>query len=203
MKKIPSVFKRDYEGTRRVYDEVVPGCEWVLRGEGEGTAKWDGTCCMVRDGALYKRRDRKPTKAARKAGKPYSVDGFRPAPEGWEAAEEEPNLHTGHWPGWMPVGEGPDDRWHREAFVEPLPDGTYELCGPRVNGNRHGLNKHLLIRHGEEVVATGSLLAFVSIWRLLSGLRHEGIVWRHPDGRMAKIKRADFGLPWPLEASDA
>ena len=24
----------------------------------------------------------------------------------------------------------------------------------------------------------------------------EGIVWHHPDGRMAKIKRRDFGLEW-------
>ena len=26
----------------------------------------------------------------------------------------------------------------------------------------------------------------------------EGIVWHHPDGRMAKIKRRDFGLSWPI-----
>lgn len=24
----------------------------------------------------------------------------------------------------------------------------------------------------------------------------EGLVWHHPDGRMAKIKRRDFGLKW-------
>ena len=24
----------------------------------------------------------------------------------------------------------------------------------------------------------------------------EGIVWHHPDGRWAKIKRRDFGLKW-------
>ena len=26
----------------------------------------------------------------------------------------------------------------------------------------------------------------------------EGIVWHHEDGRMAKIKRSDFGIKWPL-----
>ena len=57
MRKIPSLFKRDYEGTRLVYDEVVPGSEWVLAGEGVATRKWDGTACMVRDGRLYKRYD--------------------------------------------------------------------------------------------------------------------------------------------------
>ena len=59
MKKIPSLFKRDYEGARFVYDEVVPGCEWVLDGEGVATVKYDGTSCMVRDGVLYKRYDYK------------------------------------------------------------------------------------------------------------------------------------------------
>jgi len=27
----------------------------------------------------------------------------------------------------------------------------------------------------------------------------EGIVWHHPDGRMAKIKRKDMGLSWPVK----
>jgi hypothetical protein len=37
MKKIPSLFKRDYEGTRLVYDKIVPGTEWVPAGEGVAT----------------------------------------------------------------------------------------------------------------------------------------------------------------------
>ena len=43
MKKTPSLFKRDYEGTRQVLNEVVPGSEWVLEGEGTATLKIDGT----------------------------------------------------------------------------------------------------------------------------------------------------------------
>jgi hypothetical protein len=34
MKKIISLFKRDYEGNRQVYNEVVPGAEWVTNGGG-------------------------------------------------------------------------------------------------------------------------------------------------------------------------
>lgn len=30
MKKVISLFKRDYEGTRQVYDEIVAGAEWVV-----------------------------------------------------------------------------------------------------------------------------------------------------------------------------
>jgi len=66
VKKIISLFKRDYEGTRQVYDEIVPGAEWVVAGEGVATAKWDGTACMVRDGVLYKRYDRRLKKGTYK-----------------------------------------------------------------------------------------------------------------------------------------
>ena len=35
----------------------------------------------------------------------------------------------------------------------------------------------------------------------LSAPHYEGLVWHHPDGRMAKIKRRDFGLSWPVKES--
>ena len=38
MKKIISLFKRNYETDKLVRNEVVPGAEWVL--QGEGTARW-------------------------------------------------------------------------------------------------------------------------------------------------------------------
>ena len=50
MKKIPSLFCRNYDGDRLVRDEVVPGCEWVLRGEGRPTEKVDGTALGFWDG---------------------------------------------------------------------------------------------------------------------------------------------------------
>lgn len=207
MQKIPSVFKRDYEGTRKVFDEVVEGCEWVLAGEGQATAKWDGTCCRIRFGDLYRRYDRKPMKAARKRGKPYAdADDFKPAPDGWEAAEVAPNLHTGHWPGWLPIGDGPQDKYHREALEwwlnssDPvLVDGTYELVGPKVQGNPHQFEGHTLVRHGIQSFKWNSnprTFEEIREW-LDSNSTCEGIVWHHPDGRMAKIKRKDFGFQWP------
>jgi len=191
MKKIPSLFKRDYDGTRLVYDEVVPGCEWVVEGEGQATVKHDGTACMVRDGALYKRYDRK-----RKRGK------LKPAPDGWIPCEDAPNEHTGHWPGWVPVGGGPEDKWFRAAPM-PSEDGTYELVGPKVQGNPYGLDEHALWKHGG--------IECSSCPRDYAGIRQwlkdhpviEGIVWHHGDGRMCKIKRRDFGLTWPPESADA
>lgn len=207
MKKIISLFKRRYDGDRQVYDEIVLGAEWVVAGEGVATEKFDGSACMVRDGKLYKRYDRKPSKRARKRhkkGEPWPADSFRPAPPSWEGCEPAPNLHTGHWPGWMSVGDGPEDKWHREAweylntegFVAP-PNGTYELVGLKVQGNPYGLDWHTLWLHGSAQLGSiptdydGLCEYLAEAWGI------EGIVWHHPDGRMVKIKRRDFGLPWP------
>src|ERR1043165_2461985 len=55
MKKIPSLFERNYETDRLVRDEVVPGCEWVLAGEGKATVKFDGTSCLYKGGNWFKR----------------------------------------------------------------------------------------------------------------------------------------------------
>lgn len=153
MKKIISLFKRDYKGDHLVYDEVVEGAEWVLAGEGQATVKMDGTCCLWQHGQLYKRHDRKLTKKAHKARKAgqteFTLDDFKPAPIGWIACEPEPTYATGHWPGWVAVGEGPEDQYHREAledmsFVKRAEDGTYELIGPKIQGNPYGCDFHMV-----------------------------------------------------------
>lgn len=61
MKKIPTLFERIYEGHRIVgiTPKVTPGMEWVLNGEGIATVKWDGACCAIINGELYKRYDAK------------------------------------------------------------------------------------------------------------------------------------------------
>ena len=197
MRKIPSLFMRNYETDRLVRDEVVPGSEWVLAGEGHATIKHDGTAVMVRGGKLYKRYDRKRHK---KTGE------FKDAPPGWEPCEEAPNKHTGHWPGWVPVGDEPGSKWHREAFAKALaaragtlPDGTYEAVGPHFQRNPYGLVRDILWRHGM-TIRPDPPRDFSSLRDYLSGHPGiEGIVWHHPDGRMVKIKRRDFGLPWPPE----
>lgn len=188
MKKIPSLFKRDYEGTRQVYDEVVPGCEWVLAGEGAATIKYDGTACMVRAGQLFKRFDRKRGKDA---------------PPDWEPCEAAPDEQTGHWPGWVPVDPAnPADRWYASVSFIPNKDGTYELVGPKVQGNPYGLGEHELWEHGEvyqlDDPPVDSPRTFVAIREWLKTAGIEGIVWHHTDGRMAKIKRRDFGYEWPV-----
>ncbi len=80
-------------------------------------------------------------------------------------------------------------------------DGTYELVGPAVQSNPHDLKDHRLIRHGGLIRAEDVLQdvprTFEGLHQYLDQHRIEGIVWHHPDGRMVKIKRRDFGYQWP------
>lgn len=184
MQKIISLFQRNYDGDRLVREEVVPGAEWVLAGEGVATQKFDGTCCLIRDGRLYKRYE------VKKGGK---------APADFEPANDV-DENTGKQQGWVPVGDGPEDQWHRDGLNElyhyhggHIADGTYELCGPKVQGNAEKLQGHVLLRHGCKVLLDAPR-TFTELAYYLSDSDIEGIVWHHPDGRMVKIKAKDFGI---------
>lgn len=186
MKKIPSLFVRDYDHTRLVYDAVVPGCEWVLAGEGVATVKFDGTCCMVRDGKLYKR---------------FELKRGRPAPANFEPAQE-PDYITGDTPGWIPVGDGPEDKWHWEAYRQNFYryNGTWELIGPKVQGNPYGVDQHFLVAHGS-VAVDDCPRDYEGIRAYLQTRPIEGFVWwrdpADPNCDKAKVKRRDFGFEWP------
>lgn len=181
MKKIPTIFDRDWDGDRsRVVDVPHRDCVWVFAGEGVATLKLDGTCCLVRGGDLYKRHEVKLGKAQ---------------PAGFEAVGAD--AETGKVVGWVPVGDGPEDRWHREAWDNigcDAPNGTYELIGPKVQGNVERSDKHLLIPHSNTGIALYAPRTFEGLREWLAGKDIEGLVFHHPDGRMAKIKLRDFGL---------
>jgi len=185
VKKIISLFQRNYDGNRLVRDELVPGAEWVPAGEGVATRKFDGTCCLVRSGRLFKRYDAKRGKAP---------------PVGFEPAQPDPDPVTGHWPGWLEVGNGNEDRWYREACgpkqnpdATSLPDGTYELCGPKVQGNPEAFAVHTLVRHGATALPSAPR-TYGALREYFATVGVEGVVWHHPDGRMVKIKAKDFGI---------
>jgi hypothetical protein len=187
MRKIPSVFQRAWDGDRQALRAVTAGTEWVLAGEGVATRKWDGTCCLVRGGKLLKR---------------YEVKAHGRPPQNFEPATDADPV-TGKQQGWVPVGDGPEDQFHRAAWANSpnLPDGTYELVGPKVQGNVEKRDDYALLRHGAEVIE--------SVPRDFDGLREflashdiEGIVFHHPDGRMAKVKTRDFGLPRSRSAKE-
>jgi hypothetical protein len=75
-----------------------------------------------------------------------------------------------------------------------LPDGTYELVGPKIQGNAEGFVEHVLVSHDLTGMYPDAPRTFNELREWLSGMDIEGIVFHHPDGRMAKIKKRDFGI---------
>jgi hypothetical protein len=142
---------------------------------------------MIKGGIFFKRYDCKQGKIP---------------PVGFIEAQA-PDPVTGHWPGWIAIlsdDNAPENKWHREAFMNTATEdlaigGTYELVGPRINGNKEGFEKHFLIPHGNDILERAPR-TFNELKDWLDQLRIEGIVWHHPDGRMVKIKKKDFGLKW-------
>ena len=183
MNKIPTLFARNHETDHLVRDELNPDAEWVAAGEGEATVKLDGTCCMVKMGKLYRR---------------YEVKKGKPTPADFEPAAATDPI-TGKTVGWRPVGDDPGDKWHREAWETwtdndvARSDGTYELIGPKVQKGVEGVLQHILVPHGNTIIFQAPR-TFDAIRQFLSEVNIEGVVWHHPDGRMAKIKAKDFGM---------
>lgn len=180
MRKIPTLYRRDPENMRRLLPEVHPDCQWVLDGEGVATAKIDGVCTMLDDaGEWWARRE---------------VKKDRTPPANFVAVEHDPE--TGKTVGWEPMEQSSFEKFHREASGRVLKPGTYELVGPKINGNPHGYIGHDLVRHGEIILVsppTGydELRDYLLHWAKAER-PYEGIVWHHPDGRMAKVKVRDF-----------
>lgn len=185
MKKIPTLFKREFENHRavKVLPEVTEGFEWVLNGEGIATVKYDGSCCAIINGEFYKRFD---AKKGRKI-----PDGAIPCCE--------PDPITGHHPHWVKVDESNSaDKWFIEALKGLNPsefeEGTYEAIGKHFNGNPYNLEKDQLVKHGIDVIEVSR--TFEGIKEYLKEHCIEGIVFWYNDEPMCKIKRSDFGFKW-------
>ena len=191
MHKIPTLLTRDEDDRRHVTDEVTPGCEWVLDGEGIATRKYDGTCVMLDDsGHWWARREIKPGKAT---------------PANYVATGTDEV--TGKVMGWEPIDQSPFIKAHKDAlehtrvFAHNEPMGwvpsTYELIGPKVQGNPEKVDHHQLVshEHAETFGATGTPRSVSDVRLLVKAVANtgwEGIVWHHPDGRMAKLKARDL-----------
>lgn len=191
MKKIPCLLDIDREN-HKVLDRINPTLEWLLTEnprEPVATRKYDGQACLLTgDGRWLTRRAVKKGKAA---------------PAGFEAVETDPV--TGTTFGWEPVENTSVRKAHEEALVltpRSLAPGTYELCGPKINGNPERMDAHQLIRHGVRALtfhplpwvfdtyspkAVLALLLFREYHRY--GL--EGIVWWFRGEPVAKLRVKD------------
>ena len=191
MRKIPTLFQRVFEdhNVKITTDKITPGLEWVLNGEGKATLKFDGSCCAIINGEFYKRYD------AKKGKKP---------PEGAIPCCD-PDPVTGHWPHWVKVDKNnPADKWFVAAFeysksypTFPLVDGTYEAVGKHFNGNPYNVKHDRIVRHGNMVLDVVDR-TFEGIRDYLEKNEIEGIVFWKDGEPQCKIKRSDFGFPWPV-----
>ncbi len=183
MEKIPTLFERDEHF--RVVDKPRPECRWVFDGEGLATEKLDGTNVRltVRSGLLVRvEKRRNPSKAQKQQG----------VKDGWYVDTDEFSK---------------EDRWildaARHTDVTSWPDGEHacEAMGPSIQGNPLGLAEHRCVPFNMSVPSYdgiprgyADLQAYLATLesRFAPGHLAEGIVFHHPDGRRAKIKRKDF-----------
>lgn len=186
MEKIPTLFMRDPADMKHVTPDINPLCQWVIDGEGTPTRKYDGTCVMFDGENWFARRE---VKAGKKT------------PDDYVPISTDPN--TGKTMGWEPIGQSAFAKYHAEALENEKeeavlllawPVGTYELIGPKVQGDPEGVGKHLLIRHATADIVTAPN-TFDDLKEFMSYMVYEGVVWHHEDGRMAKLKRRDFPTP--------
>lgn len=207
MKKIPMIFKRDF-GTGMALDEINPICNWVFEGKGTATRKFDGTCVKIADKKYFKRR---MVRKGMTSPKDFIREDFDPITEKSF--------------GWVPVNrDDPNDKYHIEAIdsynLEELREGTYELCGPNIQGNPEGCSSHSLAEHNfcqdllslrkfgdfrrwfihnEEIgrIYPSMPRTFEEIKTWFKGKDIEGIVFHSSydeNNQMAKIRKKDFGL---------
>ena len=89
------------------------------------------------------------------------------------------------------------NKYHFEAFdlFDEKIDGTYELCGEKVQGNPEHITGHKLIKHGNYILELRDY-SFEGIEEYLLRNDIEGIVFHelHPPFRMCKIRKSDFGI---------
>lgn len=195
MKKIPTLFAREFANHRvmDIKDEITPGCEDAFL-HGIATVKIDGACCAIIGGELYKRYDAKHGKKPPEGAIPCS----------------DPDPVTGHWPHWVKVDPTNNaDKWFVRAAnntpgslvggepVTELVEGTYEAIGKHFNSNPYGLCDDILERHGVKKVDVER--TFDGIKKYLEENYIEGLVFWLNDEPVCKIKRSDFGLPWPIK----
>lgn len=187
--KMPALFDIDREAhvARRVLN---PRVWWIFEEEARASLKKDGTSITVMDdGTLMARR---------------SVRRGKRAPEGYIEAEVDD--FTGNSFGLEPLeGSGWKKMVDEALGGGTLEPGTYELCGPKVNGNPEGLVAHQLLPHGadeaveipdmRELAALDDGEVYDRLLPIFEDYRDrgiEGVVWAGEGGKRAKLRVKDF-----------
>ena len=187
MPKLESPFKRVLKDNRDyvVIDEIAEGYEWVFKDDSVmAIEKLHGTnvSIVIQEGTVTQVYNRTERIQFINKGKKWIIEGLLNSKE--------------------------------RGYLEFLGDGQFfgELIGPKVNGNPYKLDEHLWIpfdgfcQKHLKYKSWGKYpknFATISEWfkelmPLYTSMRGdrkgfvEGIVFTHPDGRMAKLRRDMF-----------
>lgn len=216
MKSIPTIFIRD-KATRLVINKPFRMIDWVFKGKGVATRKYDGVAVKVEHGKVYIRHEWK--------------SGEKPLVGFTRLQDPDPKHPNSLIPGWLAVSEsfltapkGVEEKAIQQAWqlwiqaessldaiqIKPpvnmyanvkekqyrVPDGTYELCGPKIRGNQEKFKQHILIPHGYDSIK-GVPRSYDKLKTFMETFDGEGVVWHYREEgvtAMAKIKRRDFGF---------
>lgn len=188
VRKMPALFVID-RVNHVTLREINPNAEWLFDEPARATAKRDGTSVTVdENGNVFARR---------------MVRKGKVAPEGFMLAETDPI--TGNMFGLEPVEQSGFFKMFKEArenFEGDLPASTFELVGPKINGNPEGVNTHTLMIHGSdnlEIIPDVRTIAkedafdtFKEIFAVLRDRGVEGVVWWGENGKRVKLRTKDF-----------
>lgn len=194
MRKIPTVFARTEDRRYVVTDQVTPGCEWVFDPHQAhlvtATRKLDGVCVFFRNGNWWTRRQVKSGQATPPSFVRVDFDPVTETATGWEPAIQ--SAYAKH------IKDAIDSDFVITADSrDPERTDTFELVGPKVNGNPDHFEHHTLFSHHSPMLhlrpdqwRPGGETSLLMVLARLHGW--EGIVWHHQDGRMAKLKVRDY-----------
>jgi len=85
--------------------------------------------------------------------------------------------------------------YDKMEYPETIEFGSFELCGPKVQGNPEKFDSHVLVLHGiSELSITDYSYESIKTFLLNPEYDIEGIVFHGKNGKMCKIKKCDFGI---------
>lgn len=180
MKKITTLYKKNPHNLALVLNEVNTWNEWVFI-NWIPTRKYDWTACAIINGNLYKRFDLKKNRTL----PPNSISCQDPDPVTW---------HHPHWT--LCDRKDKTNKYHFEWYDQLTikEDGTYELCGEKIQWNPEKIKWHKLIKHWCEILEVIDL-SFDGLRSFLKINDIEWIVFYNPERQeMCKIRKSDFGI---------
>lgn len=186
MKKIPTIFKSSKLRRGFVLNAINPECQWVFDRDkndqyaGGVLRKYDGLCCMIEDGYLWKRT---------------IVPNGETSPTVWRLIQlDDINNTTVIWEPVEPFTRADEHYMKGLRGLATADNGTYELIGPDIKGNPEKVGSVRLMRHDHAPSILLVNRTFEVIRDLLKNTDVYGYVFTHPDGRKAKINRTHFGF---------